>query len=160
MAQNSGVIARRRATGRPFRPGQSGNPGGRPKSRGLVDAIRARYGGDGRTLLKTLHELLTNDLTTDAVRLRVVELVLAYGWGRPQDSAQTYRRPDAEQLVAGVTEAVGRHITDRGVLRLIQIEVARVAGIEVRAGQDTDWDLTKLTVEELHMLKDMMKKAT
>ncbi len=130
MAQNSRGTAIRRGRGRPFLPGQSGNPGGRPKSRGLIDAVRARYGVDGRRLLKTLHELLTNDLTSDAVRVRVAELLLAYGWGRPQDSALTYRRPDAEQLVEGVTEAVRRHVTDRGVLRMIRVEVARVVGID------------------------------
>lgn len=41
MAENSdtGTPRRRRGTGRPFRPGQTGNPGGRPKSIREVEAM-------------------------------------------------------------------------------------------------------------------------
>lgn len=40
MAENSVRTAiSRRGAGRPFKPGQSGNPGGRPKSRALTDAL-------------------------------------------------------------------------------------------------------------------------
>ena len=40
MAENSVKTAMsRRGVGRPFKPGQSGNPGGRPKSRALTDAL-------------------------------------------------------------------------------------------------------------------------
>src|SRR6478672_6832645 len=40
-AENSEVTARRRGPGRPFQPGQSGNPGGRPKSKPFKEALEA-----------------------------------------------------------------------------------------------------------------------
>jgi hypothetical protein len=159
MAQSSGQTATRRGPGRPFRRGQSGNPGGRPKSRGVVEAIRARYGDDGRALLEILHNLLVDDLASEAVRVRVAELLLAHGWGRPQDSMRAHVPANDERLLEAIAQAVGRHVSDRGVLRLIQVDVARAVGIELSPGQSTACDLTKLTVEELETLQSLMEKA-
>jgi len=44
MAQNSQQTAkRRRGAGKPFQPGQSGNPGGRPKANDEVKELARQY---------------------------------------------------------------------------------------------------------------------
>lgn len=77
-----------------FRPGTSGNPGGRPRLRKeFRDACRA----DSYEALETLRaEMRRGD--TSAARIRAAEVVLAYAYGRPtpagaEDEAQ--ERPPA-----------------------------------------------------------------
>jgi hypothetical protein len=41
FAENSDVTAKRRGPGRPFQKGQSGNPGGRPKTKPFREALEA-----------------------------------------------------------------------------------------------------------------------
>jgi hypothetical protein len=51
-------------TGRGFLPGQSGNPNGRPHTKGLLTALRqkiAEAGADGRTIEDQLVEVLVQE---------------------------------------------------------------------------------------------------
>lgn len=50
----------------PFKPGQSGNPGGRPKGKGLALAVRAKAGDDGEHLVSAWWELAT--AKSDAIK--------------------------------------------------------------------------------------------
>lgn len=40
-----------------FKPGQSGNPGGRPKGQALVSSIRAKVGDGGEKLVEALYAI-------------------------------------------------------------------------------------------------------
>ena len=67
-------------TGKGFRPGQSGNPGGRPK--GLAKATRELVGEDGMVLVELWLQIALDPMRRDADRLRASELLADRGWGK------------------------------------------------------------------------------
>lgn len=63
-----------------WRPGESGNPGGRPRALAEVrDAARAHTA----EALATLVEVMRSREATPGVRLAAAEALLDRGWGRP-----------------------------------------------------------------------------
>jgi hypothetical protein len=64
---------------RPFKPGQSGNPGGRAK--GLSALVRQRT-KDGVLLYDALITLV-NDARDERTRFEALKLLAAYGYGTP-----------------------------------------------------------------------------
>lgn len=69
-----------------FRPGESGNPSGRPKSAiGIKAEIERRWGGNGAKLVAELSELAKD--SNSRVRLQALELLLAYWAGKPTQSS-------------------------------------------------------------------------
>ncbi len=71
--------------GKPFQPGQSGNPAGRPRTADLKNAVR-EFAADvdnrqGKTRLQVWLE--TMDRMARQGSSKHAELLLAYGWGRP-----------------------------------------------------------------------------
>jgi hypothetical protein len=75
-AQNSGKTA----PGRPFPPGMSGNPGGRPK--GLAAMTRELVGGDGRAIAAFWVETMQDPENPLRLRLEASKLLAERGWGR------------------------------------------------------------------------------
>ena len=70
--------------GRPFQPGQSGNPGGRPK---IVGDIRALAREHTPEAIAELVRLATK-ARREEVRLRAIEVLLDRGYGKPNQSVQ------------------------------------------------------------------------
>jgi hypothetical protein len=65
---------------RPFKPGQSGNPGGRPK--GDIELRRAARGRTAEAL-ETLINIMRNQKAPAAARVTAAEAILSRGWGKP-----------------------------------------------------------------------------
>ena len=78
-AENSGAERKRRGRGRPFKRGQSGNPGGRPKAIAeLRDLAREHSPEAIETLVKAMRA------ATDArVRVAAAVALLDRAWGKP-----------------------------------------------------------------------------
>ena len=92
-----------------FKPGQSGNPGGRPKSAELSTALRAKLKSDTTRKLKarTYAEKLCDELVEQGL-LGNVSAIIAIGdrtEGKPAVTILDDGRPDAVlQLIEGMTQ--------------------------------------------------------
>jgi Family of unknown function (DUF5681) len=81
---NGSVRANRRRVGRPFKPGQSGNPGGRPKGLGHVREL-ARQRTDAAIV--TLEGVMKHG-RTDQAKVAAAVALLDRGWGKPLQSVE------------------------------------------------------------------------
>ena len=68
------------ASGRGFRPGQSGNPGGRPK--GLARRVRELVGADGERILNVFVGVMTDPTARTADRMEAARWLADRGWGK------------------------------------------------------------------------------
>ena len=74
-------------TGLGFRPGKSGNPAGRPRTRGLVTALRlkmAEIGPDGRSIEERLVSALIEEGLRGKHRVAAIEAILDRLEGKPK----------------------------------------------------------------------------
>jgi hypothetical protein len=65
---------------KPFAPGQSGNPGGRPR---LPDDVKQLARGYTREAILTAAEIMQNPEETGTTRMTAVNTLLDRGWGKP-----------------------------------------------------------------------------
>lgn len=70
----------RPVVGRPFQPGQSGNPTGRPK--GLAKRARELVGDDGTRVLEFLATVMDDESARLGDRIEAAKLLLERGFGR------------------------------------------------------------------------------
>lgn len=81
-AENSGDTAKK-PRGRPFKKGQSGNPGGRPKlPEEFVELARSR----SVDALNYLIDAINDENLPPNARIRAAETIIAYGYGKPSQS--------------------------------------------------------------------------
>jgi hypothetical protein len=79
--QNHGRISEKSLRNlKPFKPGNSGNPGGRPQT--LAKYIREKTKG-GITLADELFKIIKNKRNATRDRLAAVKLACEYGFGKP-----------------------------------------------------------------------------
>jgi hypothetical protein len=78
-------------TGNGFLPGRSGNPHGRPRTRGLMSALHAKVaevGADGRSIEQQLVEVLLHEALRGKHRLAAVEVIFDRLEGRASQHIQ------------------------------------------------------------------------
>jgi hypothetical protein len=63
-----------------FKPGQSGNPGGRPKELKIIQELAREHGPDA---IKTLAAIMNNGKATPAARAMAANALLDRGYGKP-----------------------------------------------------------------------------
>jgi hypothetical protein len=115
LAENSRASAsgsHGRGTGRPFQPGQSGNPGGRPK---LLAEVRDMARASTVEAIETIRRLMLDEKVAPATRLAAADALLDRGWGKaaaiqPSD----LNRPAWRELPREVLDQIGRHRCSRG----------------------------------------------
>lgn len=78
-SQGSGPLGER-SRGRPFEPGRSGNPGGRPKG---IDRVRELCRGKTELAVLTLASIMVNKRVNAGARVRAAQEILDRGWGKP-----------------------------------------------------------------------------
>jgi hypothetical protein len=66
--------------GKPFKKGQSGNPGGRPKVVAEVKELARAHTGEA---IKTLVSIMTDPKSTPAARVSAANALLDRGYGKP-----------------------------------------------------------------------------
>lgn len=117
--------------GRRFKPGQSGNPTGRPKTPPeLVEAFQARTERALATLDKIMDDYEANKETAKgdpwvpaSAAAKAAEVILARGWGAPPVKVDLA----AEVKVEGTVEVQKKLVIDPEKMR-------RVAAVLLRAG--------------------------
>jgi hypothetical protein len=95
MAENNARTGKRRGIGRPFPPGVSGNPGGRP--RGFVAAIREQT-RDGEELVDFMLRVLRGQLPDVRLRDRLdaATWLTDRAFGRPRQIEPPDEKPQGE----------------------------------------------------------------
>ena len=76
-----------------FKPGKSGNPGGRPK-----DNLRAMARESSEKALATIVTLMANG-RSERVRLQAALAVLAYAWGKPTQMMEGHQSEGIGPLI-------------------------------------------------------------
>ena len=103
-------------TGRGFKPGRSGNPGGRPQ--GLAKATRELVGEDGMKLAQLWWDIARDETRRDRDRLDASRLLADRGWGK----APTYAAiEEADPLDLANLEAAAEEFRAK-ILRLAPTE--------------------------------------
>lgn len=69
-----------------FRPGQSGNPSGRPKADVAIRDIARQFTDKA---IQTLVEISQNPKSPDAARVQAANALLDRGWGKPHQYSES-----------------------------------------------------------------------
>ncbi len=68
-----------------FKPGKSGNPGGRPKAVKEVEALAREHTEEA---MQALVDICTNERSPAAARVSAAGVILDRGWGKPKQAME------------------------------------------------------------------------
>ncbi|MGH7066773.1 MAG: DUF5681 domain-containing protein [Acetobacteraceae bacterium] len=97
------------AQGRPFRKGQSGNPGGRPKRAVEIQALARRHTSSA---IATLLEIATRG-ASESARVAAANALLDRGWGKPGSAVLGANLPDKVEFT--IMPLPGSAAAERGL---------------------------------------------
>jgi hypothetical protein len=84
-SENKALPKKRKAPPHAFKPGQSGNPGGRPKT---STELRLKLATISGTAVEKLLEILTDEKTNNKDRLTAIKLCLEFVLPKPTEPIQ------------------------------------------------------------------------
>jgi hypothetical protein len=98
-------------TGKGWKAGQSGNPGGRPK--GIARQAREAAGGDASKLLQVLLDVAADDSAKASDRIAAARELLDRGWGKapayePVKDGDPLEHGEVESELARVVDELAR----------------------------------------------------
>ena len=95
----------------PWKPGESGNPSGKPKSiRQVTDLARSR----AEKALKVLEDVMNDDGATPASRVSAATILLERGYGKPSADVQLTVKRNANDFSDEELEAIADEGEDGG----------------------------------------------
>ena len=65
-----------------YPPGKSGNPGGRPKTKGIAKYIRSKVGENYEEVIDNLYTIMNGKKFSPANRMKAMEVLLDRGLGK------------------------------------------------------------------------------
>lgn len=110
------VNRHRTANSGSFKPGVSGNPSGRPRrTREETDTLE-EIKSLAPTAALRMRELLDNPTTPDAIKVRVIEIILERTYGKPESAVKlTTAQQSAEAATARIASLVDRIRLEEGI---------------------------------------------
>jgi hypothetical protein len=90
-------------TGRGFLPGQSGNPGGRPRSEKKL--LEAMYGDNGQHLYRDLDAIRQSPKTAPKLKVQIARFLIERLHGRPQQHVEVDAGASLLELLAAARGA-------------------------------------------------------
>lgn len=91
----------------PFRKGQSGNPGGRPKAVGVVRDLAREHTPNA---INALAEIMNDEEVPPAQRIAAAQVMLDRGWGKPMQTVEGNVDKTLEVVIKDATaSAAGGH---------------------------------------------------
>ena len=95
-------------------PGQSGNPGGRPK--GVARTVRELCGGDPHELVAILLSIAKDSTARDADRIAASKELLERGWGKsPAVAVVDGDHVEVDEMTAEAVAIIDELVLKRGV---------------------------------------------
>ena len=95
--------AEKKTLGRPFPPGQSGNPGGRPKALKAVEELARSH---TTSAVSILNEIAKSKRSPAAARVSACIALLDRGWGKPKQAIEATMSFDLAEMMRQGRERV------------------------------------------------------
>jgi hypothetical protein len=114
----------------PWKPGQSGNPGGRPK--GLAKQVRELIGVDGLPLAEAMYDIAKDESEATRDRITAMQWLAERGWGKADQHIEVTGDDSRDRQIA---EAIDRFTG--AVVQLASGGRADIAATAANEGTDS-----------------------
>ncbi len=150
MAENSEGTANKRGRGRPFEPGTSGNPGGRPR---VIVEVRDLARQHGPEIVRALVAIARKG-RSESARVAACREILDRAYGRTSPTDEGNGLPPYEALMVHLREVASR---EGGTVTLSDEALQAIAAGDFTEPEKPD--LSFLTVEELRTLEEVLARG-